>query len=76
MTKIQGDGQGSLPPIAEVRRRQVLHIAEADCRAIARTIRLAERAGMDSITLTAMGQLLNQAIEHRDQLQRQHRVRQ
>ena len=67
--------QGSLPPIDEVRARQVVHVAEADCRAIARTIRLAEISGMDAITLTALGQLLNQATDHRDQLQQQYRAR-
>lgn len=69
------ESKGSLPPMAEVRARQVVHVAEADVRAIARTIRLAEISGMDSITLTALAQLLNQATDHRDQLQQQYRAR-
>ena len=67
---------GQLPPIEEVRARQLVHQAGADCRAIARTITLANAAGMDSETLLAMRQLLNQATNKRDGLQSDlHRLR-
>ena len=68
---------GTLPPMAEVRARTLLHQREQDVRAVARTIRLAEAAAMDRDTLLALGQLLNLATDRRDALQRaQHQAAQ